>query len=462
MPFLNFAPLQNALGLLQESSAKFEAARSRADTNAPSGLTTQVQIGLDAILMKIEQTLTNPNGLPRRPWYRHMVYAPGFYTGYEVKTLPGVREAIEERHWKEAGQQVERVAQNLESFAREIDRATDSNPLVPKVTRMDFLAGSQLQAFFRRSPGVNPHETMNAIPWTLRLPIYQGLLLGLAGAWGGNTLAEGRDPSDFVAGKMVVLNDNGAWSWFMDERSIVDHGHVVVGLVRANGKFTDSDRPGWGNVELSILDIKSLRVERVILKEHLEQDDHAAPGLLVLGDGRYLAAYSKHNQEPRFWFRISVRPGDASAWLPEREVVTPGRQGKWSGDNFTYANPMRLTEEGGRVYLFHRGVTQDPNYYWSDDDGRNWTYGGSSTKDATVTALTQNTLLTARTSFISWLPKTTRGTLTTASITVSSRRERFIEATAAWWHRCLPAPTRPSTPGISRGFTRVAPRMWPG
>ena len=47
-----------------------------------------------------------PEGLPRRPWYRHAIYAPGFYTGYGVKTVPGVREAIEERKWDEAREQI--------------------------------------------------------------------------------------------------------------------------------------------------------------------------------------------------------------------------------------------------------------------------------------------------------------------------------------------------------------------
>ena len=51
-------------------------------------------------LKKIEQLLTDERGLPRRPWFKHQIYAPGFYTGYGVKTLPGIREAIEERDWE--------------------------------------------------------------------------------------------------------------------------------------------------------------------------------------------------------------------------------------------------------------------------------------------------------------------------------------------------------------------------
>jgi N-acetylated-alpha-linked acidic dipeptidase len=68
--------------------------------------------------------MTREDGLPRRPWFRHQIYAPGFYTGYGVKTLPGVREAIEEREWAQAETQVGRVAETLEALADEIDRAT--------------------------------------------------------------------------------------------------------------------------------------------------------------------------------------------------------------------------------------------------------------------------------------------------------------------------------------------------
>jgi len=59
-----------------------------------------------------------------RPWFRHQVYAPGYYTGYGVKTLPGVREALEQREWKAAEEQVALVARTLEGFAAQIDRAT--------------------------------------------------------------------------------------------------------------------------------------------------------------------------------------------------------------------------------------------------------------------------------------------------------------------------------------------------
>ena len=68
--------------------------------------------------------MTRESGLPRRPWFRHQVYAPGFYTGYGVKTLPGVREAVEQHNWREADEQMSVVARAITNAAAEIDRAT--------------------------------------------------------------------------------------------------------------------------------------------------------------------------------------------------------------------------------------------------------------------------------------------------------------------------------------------------
>ena len=122
VPFLNFAPLQNAAGKLRDSARKFETARKAIAT---AGLSPEIEARLDGILMKTERALIREQGLPRRPWYKHQIYAPGFYTGYGVKTLPGVREAVEERNWKEAEEQILIAARTLENCAAEIDRARE-------------------------------------------------------------------------------------------------------------------------------------------------------------------------------------------------------------------------------------------------------------------------------------------------------------------------------------------------
>jgi N-acetylated-alpha-linked acidic dipeptidase len=123
VPHFNFAPLQNAADALRQSARSYDEAWSKA---AGSGkpLPADVRAKLDAVLMKSERALMRKDGLPGRPWYRHDIYAPGFYTGYGVKTLPSVREAIEQRRWQEVDAQVVAVAATIQAAAREIDRAT--------------------------------------------------------------------------------------------------------------------------------------------------------------------------------------------------------------------------------------------------------------------------------------------------------------------------------------------------
>ena len=122
-PFLNFAPLQNALSKLEESCRRFDNAIK--DANAANLRTRDVQQSLDNALRQVELAMITDAGLPRRPWFRHQIYAPGFYTGYGVKTLPGIREAIEQHNWTEAGEQIVVVANTLERVAVQIDRARD-------------------------------------------------------------------------------------------------------------------------------------------------------------------------------------------------------------------------------------------------------------------------------------------------------------------------------------------------
>jgi N-acetylated-alpha-linked acidic dipeptidase len=117
VPSISFDPLKNALAKLNESATAYQKASSGKQPSAA------IQRSLDDILYKTERVLTRTEGLPRRDWFRHQIYAPGFYTGYGVKTLPGVREAIEQRDWKEASEQILVVSKTIENFAAEIDRA---------------------------------------------------------------------------------------------------------------------------------------------------------------------------------------------------------------------------------------------------------------------------------------------------------------------------------------------------
>jgi N-acetylated-alpha-linked acidic dipeptidase len=123
VPYLNFAELDNAVAKLEQSAKAFDAEYARLAAIDESGADAAAQERLNATLTELEQSLTDSHGLPGREWYQHMIYAPGLYTGYGVKTLPGIREAIEERRWDEANRYVGVVSRALNAYSARLDRA---------------------------------------------------------------------------------------------------------------------------------------------------------------------------------------------------------------------------------------------------------------------------------------------------------------------------------------------------
>jgi N-acetylated-alpha-linked acidic dipeptidase len=118
-PHLNFAPLDNASDALTRASGRFE----RAYTKAPIGTMDKVALQqVNTMMRATERLFTYAEGLPMRPWYEHLLYAPGFYTGYGVKTLPGIREAIEQKDWKMADVQMTLVTSALNAGAEHINK----------------------------------------------------------------------------------------------------------------------------------------------------------------------------------------------------------------------------------------------------------------------------------------------------------------------------------------------------
>ncbi len=128
VPFLAFAPVQNAITRLERVARAYdaEAATALADPDREPGLERAAKV-INEQLILTERRMTREDGLPRRSWFRHQIYAPGFYTGYGVKTLPGVREAIEERKWDEASEQIQRLAETL---GRLTDAISDADGLL--------------------------------------------------------------------------------------------------------------------------------------------------------------------------------------------------------------------------------------------------------------------------------------------------------------------------------------------
>ncbi len=121
-PYLNFAPLDNAADVLTHSADRYQSALKKA---WPAGLSAATLAEVNQKLKESERHLTSPEGLLRRSWYKHMIYAPGVYSGYGVKTLPGIREAIEEKRWTEADSEIMRVAAVLDSESALINSAAE-------------------------------------------------------------------------------------------------------------------------------------------------------------------------------------------------------------------------------------------------------------------------------------------------------------------------------------------------
>ena len=118
VPFLNFSDLENAMAQLKTNTEEFQKVYG-SGTQLPADKQKQ----LNEILFKIERSLLNEKGLPRRSWYKHQVYAPGYYTGYGVKTLPGIREGIEQRNWKEAQENIQIVSKTMEGYTEQVKQA---------------------------------------------------------------------------------------------------------------------------------------------------------------------------------------------------------------------------------------------------------------------------------------------------------------------------------------------------
>ncbi|MGZ4778875.1 MAG: transferrin receptor-like dimerization domain-containing protein [Thermoanaerobaculia bacterium] len=112
IPFLDFSPLQNSIARLDAATKSMPAVLTNASNPE----------AVDRSLMHLEQLFTRTEGLPRRPWFQHYIYAPGMYTGYGVKTLPAVREAIEQKNWAEANQQIVVVAKVIDNYTGEVER----------------------------------------------------------------------------------------------------------------------------------------------------------------------------------------------------------------------------------------------------------------------------------------------------------------------------------------------------
>jgi N-acetylated-alpha-linked acidic dipeptidase len=122
-PYLNFAPLDNAAEALSRSAQTYRKALEQAGAGRGAKLDAAPLGAVNALLRESERKLTDPDGLPGRPWYKHQIYAPGSYTGYGVKTLPAIREPIEQKKWAQAEAGIAKAGKILAGEAALVDAA---------------------------------------------------------------------------------------------------------------------------------------------------------------------------------------------------------------------------------------------------------------------------------------------------------------------------------------------------
>jgi len=120
VPHLNLAPLENAVDRLKKSAKAYDDALSAHG----AGLSPDRATRLQDLMQSLDQTLLTDVGLPGRPWYRNLIYAPGRFTGYGAKTLPGVREAIEDQRWADADRYAQLTAEALDAYSGRLDQAS--------------------------------------------------------------------------------------------------------------------------------------------------------------------------------------------------------------------------------------------------------------------------------------------------------------------------------------------------
>ena len=122
-PFINFAPLENGSAAMKRSADHFEKALAKAQEHGGAAYSNNALQKLNQKLIETERAFLDENGLPERSWYKNQIYAPGAYTGYGVKTIPAVREAIEQKKWSQAEQGTQTVGKVLQNEADLIEDA---------------------------------------------------------------------------------------------------------------------------------------------------------------------------------------------------------------------------------------------------------------------------------------------------------------------------------------------------
>lgn len=202
--------------------------------------------------------------------------------------------------------------------------------------------------------------------------------------------------ADNVAGNLINFNNDGDWSWYMDERTIIDPvtGTLLIGSASESPVVYPTGRSLFQN-QISTMNLSTgIRTQMQLSPAGaLTPDDHDAPGLAILPDGRYIAMYSNHGNTSMgdylSRYRISINPHDATSWNPEQnfnwQAVTGWNTNPNANNRVSYHNLYYLSADNGgsgRLYDFSRGTHQSANALVFNSAMDTWNWGGQLTTSA--------------------------------------------------------------------------------
>lgn len=143
------------------------------------------------------------------------------------------------------------------------------------------------------------------------------------------------------------VSPEGAWCWFADPRAL-HYENADKGIDRTYIGYIDVH----GNIKATQIDWKNNKSQEVLIRSYFQPDDHDNPTFLTLTDGRVMVFYSRHTDEPCFYYRVSREPGDITTLGDEKVLRTK--------DNTTYPSPFILSDDPEHIYLCWRGINWHP------------------------------------------------------------------------------------------------------
>ncbi|HPU96345.1 MAG TPA: BNR-4 repeat-containing protein [Candidatus Hydrogenedentes bacterium] len=164
----------------------------------------------------------------------------------------------------------------------------------------------------------------------------------------------------------IALDEDGGWCWFEGPRAVVHNGLLLAGSVASGHREPDRK----GDIDLIVFDLRKEQASRVELYDRLQLDDHDSPAIARLMDGRWLAVFARHGNDPHFYYRLS-EPDNPLKWSEVKQYAPSPTT------RLTYSNVFQLPRENGKIYNFFRGLDDSfkPSWVCSTDGGITWNTG---------------------------------------------------------------------------------------